>query len=299
MSGSSAAAPAPPEGFAEFWTARYRRARAVDPAPRIVGTRRFGDRIEHDIAFTSEGHVELGGWLQLPASGEPTRGLVVGHGYGGRSSPELPVPVDDAAVLWFCSRGLPDRGLVPGIPRRPDEHVLHGIQHRDSYVHGGCVADLWCAVTALGLLVPGLARIDYLGTSFGGGIGALAIPWDDRLAAACLVVPSFGNHPLRITVPNTGSGAAVSRYVQQHPETLEVLRWYDAATAAGFAPLPVHVAVAREDAVVPAAGQLSIADALAGSRIGRFVLSYGHRDYPGRGQELAELWEAQRRFLGS
>ena len=53
-------------------------------------------------------------------------------------------------------------------------------------------------------------RLDYMGISFGGGIGALALPWDERFHRAHLNVPSFGHHPLRLTLPEpdtTGSGS--------------------------------------------------------------------------------------------
>src|SRR5690606_440225 len=101
-------------------------------------------------------------------------------------------------------------GVLSDGPDLPDEgaaHVLAGIDDRETYVHGGCVADVWCAVSALVELVPGVPLpVGYLGGSFGGGIGALAAPWDERIGAVALTVPSFGHHPLRLTLPCTGSG---------------------------------------------------------------------------------------------
>jgi cephalosporin-C deacetylase len=289
--------PEPPDGFASFWSGRYDRAREVDPAPAILATRSVGERLLHEIEFSSTDGIRLGGWLEVPADGRAERGLVLGHGYGGRTGLTDEMPVARAAVLAFCSRGLPTRGLVDGIPSAGHQHVLHGIDDRDTYVHGGCVADLWCAVSALDALVPGLPRIDYLGKSFGGGIGALALPWDERIAAGCLVVPSFGNHPVRLTIPSRGSGEAVRTYAARHPGVIDVLRWFDAATATAFAQLPLHVAVALDDPAVAPAGQFAVADALHGPQHERFVLSAGHQPYATEEHERRALLDDQRAFL--
>jgi cephalosporin-C deacetylase len=160
-----------------------------------------------------------------------------------------------------------------------------------------CVADTWCAITALTELVPEAgARIGYTGGSFGGGIGALALPWDDRVATACLVVPTFGNHPLRLTLPCIGSGEAVRHHAAQHPEIVSVLRYFDAATAARFINIPTHVGLALADPAVPPPGQFAIYNALAGPKE-RFILTAGHLEYPGMEAEYAQLIASQRRFL--
>ncbi|MGX7675780.1 acetylxylan esterase [Plantactinospora sp. DSM 117369] len=290
-------APPPPDDFAEFWTGLYERARIVDPAP--VARPSGPDGALHDVEFTSLDGIRVGGWLSLPADGRVERGLVVGHGYGGRAAPDAAIPVERAAVLYLCSRGMPARGRVPGIPDTAREHVLHGIAARDTYVHGGCAADVWCAVSALCRLVPqAAARVDYLGGSFGGGIGALAVPWDERIRSACLVVPSFGNHPLRLTLPCTGSGEAVRRYARDHPEVRGVLSYFDAATAATFLRVPTHVGLALADPAVPPPGQFAVYNALAGPRE-RFLLTAGHTEYAGKADEARALLAAQHDFLTS
>jgi cephalosporin-C deacetylase len=158
---------------------------------------------------------------------------VVGHGYGGRDAPDLSLPIAQAATLFPCARGI-SRSSHPAVPGEPNLHVLHGIHSRDSYVLGGASADtVWCAASALHELVPETAsRFDYIGISFGGGIGALALPWDRRFHSGHLNVPTFGNHPLRLTLPCVGSGEAIRHHHLQHPDVLEVLRYFDAASAA-------------------------------------------------------------------
>lgn len=284
-------APPEPPGFAAFWSGLSARARAVDPAAVVLG----GSRVL-DVEFTSLDGVRLGGWLVRP-DGPADLALVVGHGYGGRDGPELDLVPDGAAALFPAFRGLPDRGLVPGIPAIAAEHVLHGLGSVDTYVHGGCAADLWCAASALLALLPRPpARLAYIGSSFGGGIGALALPWDDRFDAAVLHVPSFGNHDVRLAARCEGSGEAVRRHVAAHPEARKVLRFFDAATAAARLTIPTLVAPALADAVVPPPGQFAVHNALAGPAE-LVVLATGHADGPAGAADHDRYLAAARAFL--
>lgn len=295
-------APPAPDGFADFWRARHEAARTVATEPEIgpLEEERDGVRI-HGVTFTSVGGERLGGWLALPADGPVRHGFVIGHGYGGRQGPgpDVPLPLPGAAAILPCVRGMGARSPVAGVPDVADAHVLHGIESRETYVIGECVADLWCAASALHELVPGLAAagpLGYLGESFGGGLGALALPWDDRFGAAQLTVPTFGNHPLRLTLPCAGSGESVRRYRREHPGVTEVLRYFDAATAAGFLELPTLVAAALFDPSVPPPGQFAVYNALAGERE-LLVLSAGHFEHAGTVAEKVGLVAGRRRFF--
>ncbi|WP_406454371.1 acetylxylan esterase [Streptomyces sp. NBC_00876] len=296
-------APPAPDDFADFWRARHDAARKVATEPEIgpLEDERDGVRI-HGVTYNSVGGVRIGGWLALPVE-EPVRhGFVIGHGYGGRQSPgpDVPLPLPSSAAILPCVRGTGPRGLVAGIPDVSSAHVLHGIESRDTYVIGDCVADLWCAASALQELVPELAgtgRLGLLGESFGGGLGALALPWDDRIGAAQLTVPTFGNHPLRLTLRCAGSGESVRGYHREHPEVVEVLRYFDAATAAGLVELPTMVAAALFDPSVPPPGQFAVYNALAGERE-LLVLAAGHFEHAGLAEEVAGLVAARREFFG-
>ncbi|MFF9505095.1 acetylxylan esterase [Streptomyces sp. NPDC014656] len=291
-------APAGPDDFAGFWRERHARALRVDTAPRIEGpwVTVDGTRVA-DVSYTSADGVRIGGWLTVPADGRVTQGCVAVHGYGGRTAPDPWQSPPETATIWPCLRGLGTRSLLPGVPSKSAGHVLHGIGARESYLIGGCVADVWCAATALRQLVPEAAgRLTYLGTSFGGGIGALALPWDDRFRAAGLTVPTFGNHPLRATLPCTGSGESVRARLAEDPSVLDVLAYFDAATAARHLGIPVHVGAALFDPHVPPPGQFAVYNALAGPRE-LTVLRAGHFGHPGEPAETAALEETQRRFL--
>ena len=290
--------PAPP-GFDDFWRARYARALPIDPEPRLrASASRHTDWNVHDITYSSTGDVEIGGWLLLPREGMVKRGLVVGHGYGGRDAPDYDIPVRETAILFLGFRGL-SRSQLPRVSSDPAWHVLHDIDDRDRYILGGCVDDLWLAVTVLTHLFPGLeGRIGYSGISFGGGIGALAIAHDKRIDRGHLLVPTFGNMPLWLTLPTVGSGHSVQTYQKTHPDVLETLRLFDAATAATRIKIPMLVAVARFDPAVAPPCQFSVANALATSNHHEMVvLDAGHFDYPGMVAQHALLAEKVGRFF--
>lgn len=291
-------APPAPEDFAGFWRARHAAAMEVQVAPRLGPVEHEGGGIRvHRLDYLSVGGRRIGGWLTVPADGRVTRGCVATHGYGGREFPELRLPPPGAATIWPVLRGLGTASRFPDIPERGGAHVLHGIDARETYVHGDCAADIWCAATALLELIPeAAAGLSYHGASFGGGIGPLALPWDDRFRAATLVVPSFGNHPLRLTLPCAGSGEAVRERHVGDPRVARVLSYFDAATAAGLLDIPVHVGAAMFDPVVPPPGQFAIHNALPGTRE-LFVLTAGHFGHPAAEVEASALIAAQHRFL--
>ena len=294
-------APAAPPGFDAFWRTRYARARAVAPRPQLGEARDADARWRvADIGFTSTDGFPIGGWLLLPRAGPVRRGLVIGHGYGGRDAPDLDVPLDDAALLFPCFRGL-GRSARPPISADPAWHVLHHVDDRDRYILGGCVEDLWVAVSVLAGLFPALeGRIGYSGISFGGGIGALAMAFDRRISRGHLTVPTFGAMPAWLDLPSVGSAGAVQRYRRTHPEVLDTLAFFDAATAATRIAQPMLMAVARFDPAVAPPCQFAVANALPPSNRNEIViLDAGHCDYPGMAAQHARLSDTVRHFFGA
>jgi cephalosporin-C deacetylase len=286
-------APEGPRDFASFWQTLYAQTRRVAPRAERRQISDIAPNIEtFEIEFDSIDSFRVGGWLTMPKDLAFTRGVVVSHGYGGRTAPEASIPGPPAACIFPCGRGF-HRSARPDIPDNGARHVLHGIESRDTYSHRGCAADIWAAASALLESFPQIKRLHFSGGSFGGGIGALALPWDDRIDRAYLEVPSFGNHTLRVTMPCHGSGEAVRLYHQRHPEVVNVLQYFDAATAAHHMTRPVFVAPALFDPAVPPPGQFAVANALAGQHR-LFVLDAGHFEWPGMQAQHDQL----RRELG-
>jgi cephalosporin-C deacetylase len=250
---------------------------------KIRSTKRDYD--VYEIEFNARGNIRIGGWLTIPNDAPIDHGIVVGHGYGGRGEPAFE---PGAVALAPCARGF-NRSARRDISGDAFRHVLDGIESRETYSHRGCASELWTAATALLELYPQLAgKLHYSGGSFGGGIGALALPWDDRFRKAFLEVPSFGNHPLRLQCPSIGSGEAVRNYHRRHPEIIDVLAYFDAATAARHITKPVFAACALFDPAVPPPGQFAVYNALAGPKK-LFVRQCGHYEYLNDAKDTREI----------
>jgi len=282
-------APLPPADFEDFWRARYERTLRIAPKLKLRDT---GQDVASwrvfEISYSSTDRVRVKGWLLLPLGAAPRRGFVIGHGYSGREAPDTHLPFPDAALLFPCARGL-GRTHHGTISNNPMWHVLHDIHDRNRYVLGGCVEDLWQGVSALLRMCPEVTgHVGYLGISFSGGVGALALPWDDRVQRAHLNVPTFGNQPLRLELGSIGSAASVQRFARRHPRVRETLAYFDAATAARYLRQPVHCACAPFDPAVAPAGQFSIYNAIPGPK-SLFTLTAGHHAYSDQGKEEQEL----------
>lgn len=290
----------PPPGFAERWAGWFAEAMTVDPAPRVVSVEQRDDREVALIEHAVSGGLRVRGWFATAVGGiVPRVGVVHSHGYGGREGPDFDRVPDDAAVFFPVARGQGVLNAGVGAPTPADGHVLHGIHSIEDYVLGRCAVDLWHAGSALRALA-GEVPLYLVGESFGGGVGALALPWDDRIVGATLVVPSFGQYDLRLRMPCEGSGERVRGHVARHPRAREVLRFFDASTAATFARVPVRVEAALRDRHVPPAGQFAVANAIdqaPDAALDLEVLAYGHREYPELPLVLERTFSATRAHI--
>jgi len=286
------------EGFDAFWSERYARALTIDPQPKLTESRQSHPRWRvFDITYRSSGGFPIGGWLLLPRRGELKRGLVVGHGYGGRDAPNFDFSVEDTVILFPCFRGM-SRSARPPISPDPSFHVLHDIDKPERYILGGCVEDLWIAVTVLTMLYPRVAkRIGYSGISFGGGIGGLAIPFDRRIDRGHLSLPSFGHQALRLKLPSIGSAQAVQQYQARHGNALPTLLLHDAAVAARRITVPMLFSVAVFDPAVAPPCQFAVANGVPSQFNEIFILDAGHFDYPGSASQNSLLNDKLRRFF--
>jgi cephalosporin-C deacetylase len=289
--------PDEPADLEQFWRATFAEAQSVAPNITMRQVSGGSDELDvHEIEFDALGGFRTGGWLTVPRRGAVRRGVVMGHGYGGRDAPQLDIPGPPCVTIQPCARGF-HRSARSDLPDTADRHVLHGIESRETYLHLGSVGDYWAAAGALLELFPEVgACLDYHGGSFGGGIGAMMLPWDHRFRRAFLSVPSFGNHPLRVTLPCVGSGHHVRQHYQQHPQVLEVLKYFDAAVHARRINIPVLFSCALFDPAVPPPGQFAVHNALPGDKQ-LHVAQAGHFEYDATGdndrlRQMQEAWFA-------
>ncbi len=284
------AAPPEPHDYCDFWQTKYQ---AVVATPtqliRTASTLTHADYYVEDIAFTSSNQALIGGWLLTPKHQPITKGVIVGHGYGGRDAPDFNLPFTNAAVLFLCFYGL-SRSRCAGVSDNPAFHVIHDIDDPERYILRHCIEDIWFGASALIQEFPQIAgHLAYSGISFGGGVGAMAVAWDNRFQRAAFNVPSFGNQALRLTLPTTGSGAAVQMYYRNHRNLMATLQYYDAALAAKHIKQDLHLALALFDPVVAPPGQFSIHNAAQDTKR-LFVLDAGHVDYPEKNLQETQLF---------
>lgn len=281
--------PETPPDFAAFWQANYEQTLARPTRASLRPTDLGHDRVEvFEVEYDGFDGFRVGGWLTRPRGVKATRGIVLGHGYGGRSAPDLGLMDPPAVMIQPCARGF-HRSARPDVPGEAMNHVVHGIEHRDTYLIRHCVMDLWSAVSALIELEPQVAqRVEYIGGSFGGGLGALAIPWERRFTRAFLKVPTFGNYPLRVHFECVGSNSAVRKRFLEDPSIMDVLAYFDAAVAARHTRIPTAVNAAPFDPAVPPPGQFCVYNELPGQKA-LAITSADHFEYPNRAAELAEM----------
>jgi cephalosporin-C deacetylase len=279
-----------PADFDLFWQQRYQHALTLAPQVQLTDCHETVlDWQVFKIHYLSCDNFPIHGWLLLPSSGHITRGFVIGHGYGGRDAPDFHLPFKDAALLFPCFRGL-SLSSRADISNQPFWHVRHNLNQVDNYILGGCVEDVWLGVSALLQLYPNLAgHLGYLGISFAGGIGAMALAYETRISRGHLNIPSFGHQPLRLRLKSCGSADSVQQFYSCHKkQTVKVLRYYDAATAAKRIKIPMHCACAKFDPFVAPPTQFAIFNALA-SKKQLYVLDAGHYAYPEQQQQEQAL----------
>jgi cephalosporin-C deacetylase len=99
-----------------------------------------------------------------------------------------------------------------------------------------------------------------------------------------------------LKLPTTGSAQSVQAYQKKHPDVLQTLRFFDAASAATRITVPTLMAVALFDPAVPPPCQFAIANApVKNNEI--FILDAGHFDYPDDAMQHRLLADRVRRFF--
>lgn len=278
-------APAEPEGFCRFWEDNYRLVMDF-PLDYHIETELWSP-VETDTIYRVRvknfDGVEFVVFIARPENS--AGGLVIGQGYG---NPSTPPSSDYGLTTCFANvRGL-GASQCKEIPWQPAQHVIHGIESKETYILRGVIADQWMAVRVMLDMFPDCAEnLHYYGGSMGGGMGALLLPWDDRFKTGFLNIPTFGSE-IRFDYQSVGSGEACRKYVKEHPEALDVLRYFDASLAAKYIRIPVCCTPALFDPCVAPVGQFSIANSIPEEYKTLYIRETGHFDPTERDKEVFE-----------
>ena len=251
--------PEEPAGFTNFWEETYRLVRAMTPTYFIERELWSPDPSERIYRIRVKNWDNTEFVMTIARPEKSLGGLVIGQGYGNNIGPMA--SHYGLTTAFACVRGL---GLsqCKNIPWNPSKHVIHGIGAKETYILRGVISDQWMTASVLLDMFPDTAdNLNYQGSSMGGGMGALLLPWDPRFKAAWLDVPTFGAE-IRFDYQSTGSGEACRQYLLEHPEAGKVLAWFDASAAARHIRIPVCVSPAPFDPCVAPAGQFSVANAI-------------------------------------
>jgi cephalosporin-C deacetylase len=271
-----------PEGFGGFWQELYCKSAAV---PLELETEELpsdapGCRLLK-VSYRVVPDYRVGAWIYLPEEMPPRIGVVCGHGYGGRAEgPEPGLAGPDRAVIFPVAPGF----HISADDRLPLNdcygHVVHGIESPETYILGSCAATLWRAVDVLAELCDGLPeQVHYRGWSFGGGMGALMLPWEPRYQTAELGQVTFAHHPFRLRHDCVGSAYAVRQRWLKEPAIESTLRYFEAVFSLRRLTIPTVFACACFDPSVPPPGQWAAANAHPGpKRISEYPT--GHFDAP-------------------
>ena len=291
-----------PENFREFWEETYALVWNA-PLKYTVETELWSPVPEEKIfrvRAVNWDNTEITMWITRP---EESKGAVLlGQGYGhpkmpsddyfiylmSKESDATPLRPSSPLGLTLCHpmvRGL-GASQCKKFPWLPAEHVLHGIGSRETYILRGVIADEWLAVRVLLDMFPDCAEnLNYAGGSMGGGMGALLLPWEKRFRRAVLHVPTFGA-PIRFKYQTEGTGEVCRKYLEEHPEAIDVLKYYDASVSAAYIQIPVCCTPALFDPCVAPAGQFSIINGIREEYKTLMIRETGHFDITPRDKEV-------------
>ena len=278
-----------PADFKAFWEDVYRQTLEIssDIDMREIWSPEPDVKC-YELHYKSLDGLKVGAWLSRPEKSKG--GIVVGHGYGGCPQPSL---VKDFTVITPCSRGFSLSNNLD-IPWMSSQHVIHGLESKETYVLKGATADIWRAASVLLELFPDtLPNLNYSGGSYGGGLGALAMAWEKRVRTCYLNVPTFGHTPEFLNFKCSGSAYAVHDYYEKHPDMLKVLAYFNAVAAAKYISIPSLITPALFDPVVLPPGQFAINNAVPEQYRTTVVLLCGHFRTPENDKILAKVEKLQ------
>lgn len=286
-----------PEDFDVFWQSTRRQLEQIDP--RIVEERPLQTPEQSAppaaidarlISFRSLGRARIAAYFMHWRDDRPRPLVIYSHGYGGHCSPRRDWAERGVNLLGVDIRGFGASATALAQTSRWG-YVLTGIETPESSVLRRAVCDYLQAARVGQRLCHGRSsRIVFQGVSFAGGLALMAQAISGLADVLAIGVPTFGWAEGRNLFVQSGSGAEISRYLEQRPDHAEdvmlVLRYFDAVNFADHITCPTLLGLGLEDRVVPAKTVYGIANHLAGPvEVMEFPVS--HTDHPDE-----QLWQA-------
>lgn len=282
---------AEPSDFVSFWEGSFEASRGIALEAEWEENLPMGNGlILERVSYQVLGGYRAGAWVIRPETlTGKERVWVCGHGYGGREAPDPNLAGEGRVVIFPVAPGF----HISADQRLPlndaGRHVVFGIEHPETYLLRSCAATLWRSVDVLEQRLNRLLdQVHYHGWSFGGGMGALMLPWEKRFTSAELGQVTFAHHPFRLRHECQGSGAAVRARWLEEPSIERTLRYYEACFSLRNLSIPVVFACALFDPAVPPPGQWAAANAHAGpSRISSFPTGHCPDPHPDDDRAMA------------
>lgn len=252
----------PVQGFEEFWRKQYERAVNCKLDYTVEGEvwSPYSNIKIYRVSFISCDGFKIGMWVSRPE--KSCGGHINIHGYTNDIRPHAPQDLSLTTAVP-CVPGL-GISMCKEVPWQLQYHAAYGFEDPEKYVIISGVRNIWMSISILIDMFPDVKdNITCSGGSLGGAMGALSVPWDARIKAAELSVPTLGG---RIMMEYLGKPTDPS-YVRamKAQESESNMRTFDlcnAASAARYIRVPVLVTPAICDNNVPPPGQFAVANSI-------------------------------------
>ena len=252
----------PVHGFAEFWSEQYERTASCKLNYTVEEEvwSPFPDIKIYRVSFISCDGFKIGMWVSRPE--KSCGGHIVMHGYSNDVRPHVSQELRLTTAVP-CVPGL-GISMCKDVPWQLHHHAAYGFEDPEKYVLVSGVRNIWTSISILIDMFPDVKdSISCSGGSLGGGMGALAVPWDFRIKAAELNVPTLGGRIMleHIRKPTDPSYVRAMK-AKESESNMRTFDLCNAASSARYIKVPVLVTPALCDNMVPPPGQFAVANSI-------------------------------------
>lgn len=274
-----------PADFQRFWDGTMDELSQVDPAPRLLSSRKKGAWQYQEITFRSLDDALIKGYLIRQPFAAPL--IVHTHGYNDQY---------DVMGAWsdrgFHVMGLDLRGFGRSTyPIHPKGYVLTGLQNKRESILRGAVCDVVQALSSSTVLLgEDVSHTILYGFSFGGAMAVMAGALSKTPDLIVVGQPTLGWHSERRRVSTAGSTQELNDFLEENPslerQTTETFGYFDALHFAARISTPTLLGVGLDDFVVPSRTVLAIYNHLGSSQKVLRLLPIAHSHDP-----REDLWD--------